>query len=107
MHETRSDKFRSNRESGLGRYDIKLKTSSGNIVFIFEFKCNENEKVGVKDAMNQIELRKYQCEEFNKTDNIVLIAMCFNKKITLVNYKLFKKSTNSNEYVLFEKFISE
>jgi hypothetical protein len=107
LHETRSDKFRSNRESGLGRYDIKLKTSSGNIVFIFEFKCNENEKVGVKDAMNQIELRKYQCEEFNKTDNIVLIAMCFNKKITLVNYKLFKKSTNSNEYVLFEKFISE
>ena len=34
----------------------------------------------VQDVMNQNELRKYQCEEFNKNDNIVLIAMRINEK---------------------------
>jgi hypothetical protein len=42
----------------------------------------------VQDVMNQNELRKYQCEEFNKNDNIVLIAMHINEKkpLSIKNY---------------------
>lgn len=73
----------SNRESGLGRFDVCLipreKTNPG---FVFEFKFTKDEKVDLdvlaEDALEQIEEKKYDTELRDcGIDNIVKIGIAF------------------------------
>lgn len=85
--------IRSNRESGIGRFDIclipKNKTLPG---FIYEFKYSKNEKTDLNvladEALEQIEDKKYDTELLAAgIDNIVKIGIAFQGKNAVVKSK--------------------
>ena len=78
----------SNRESGKGRYDLVLEPRKGmqnlnknNTGFIFEFKLSdktENLEKDVKEAIIQIEEKKYETDLRNRgIENIIKIGIAF------------------------------
>lgn len=81
---------RSNRESGLGRFDIMLIPRVKAIpAFIYEFKYTKDEKADLdvlaNEALKQIEDKKYDTElsDFD-VDNIVKIGIAFRGKTVAV-----------------------
>jgi len=86
----------SNRESGHGRYDIKIipKSKSKHAAFILEFKRSETsnnlEKLA-NDALNQIKQKLYSTEinEFSHIESVVKIGLAFcGKEVKLAYEKL-------------------
>ena len=84
-------KVRSNRESGLGRFDIELLSMVKGIPgFIFEFKHTKDINVDLdslaNSALKQIEDMKYDTElnDFGVED-IVKIGIAFRKKVRLLS----------------------
>ena len=74
-------KIRSNRESGLGRFDIQLMPlTKGMPGFIFEFKHTKDEHTDLSaladSALQQIEAKKYDTELRNDGDRVAS-CMCF------------------------------
>lgn len=103
MHDGSSSQLKSNRESGIGKFDVLLETDDKKNVFIFEFKISLSKNcmvTNVQKSMNQIEDKKYDCETSLITDNKVLIAICFYRKECLVNYKLYKRKEFSSDFQL-------
>ncbi|MGL4914367.1 MAG: AAA family ATPase [Romboutsia sp.] len=77
----------SNRESGIGRYDVSLiPKDKDKLGYIFEFKRYDEEdeetiEETLSDALNQIEVKKYDTELISRgIKNIVKMAIVFNGK---------------------------
>lgn len=83
-------KIRSNRESGLGRFDIQLMPlTKGMPGFIFEFKHTKNEHTDLSaladSALQQIEAKKYDTElRDNGVNSIISIGIAFRGKSAVV-----------------------
>lgn len=83
-------KIRSNRESGLGRFDIQLMPlTKGMPGFIFEFKHTKDEHTDlsalVDSALQQIEAKKYDTElRDNGVNSIISIGIAFRGKSAVV-----------------------
>lgn len=77
---------RSNRESGLGRFDVmlipRIKSMPG---FIYKFKCTKDEKADLNlladEALKQIDDRKYETALLDSgISNIIKIGIAFRGK---------------------------
>lgn len=83
-------KIRSNRESGLGRFDIQLMPlAKGMPGFIFEFKHTKDEHTDLSaladSALQQIETKKYDTElRDNGVNSIIRIGIAFRGKSAVV-----------------------
>lgn len=83
-------KIRSNRESGLGRFDIQLiPLTKGMPGFIFEFKHTKDEHTDLSaladSALQQIEAKKYDTElRDNGVNSIISIGIAFRGKSAVV-----------------------
>ena len=83
-------KIRSNRESGLGRFDIQLMPlTKGMPGFIFEFKHTKDEHTDLSaladSALQQIEAKKYDTElRDNVVNSIISIGIAFRGKSAVV-----------------------
>ena len=83
-------KIRSNRESGLGRFDIQLMPlTKGMPGFIFEFKHTKDEHTNLSaladSALQQIEAKKYDTElRDNGVNSIIRIGIAFRRKSAVV-----------------------
>ena len=83
-------KIRSNRESGLGRFDIQLMPlTKGMPGFIFEFKHSKDEHTDLSaladSALQQIEAKKYDTElRDNGVNSIIRIGIAFRGKSAVV-----------------------
>ena len=83
-------KIRSNRESGLGRFDIQLMPlTKGMPGFIFEFKHTKDEHTVLSaladSALQQIEAKKYDTElRDNGVNSIIRIGIAFRGKSAVV-----------------------
>ena len=83
-------KIRSNRESGLGRFDIQLMPlAKGMPGFIFEFKHTKDEHTDLSaladSALHQIETKKYDTElRDNGVNSIIRIGIAFRGKSAVV-----------------------
>lgn len=83
-------KIRSNRESGLGRFDIQLMPlTKGMPGFIFEFKHTKDEHTDLSaladSALQQIEAKKYDTElRDNGVNSIINIGIAFRGKSAVV-----------------------
>lgn len=83
-------KIRSNRESGLGRFDIQLMPlTKGMPGFIFEFKHTKDEHTDLSaladSALQQIETKKYDTElRDNGVNSIITIGIAFRGKSAVV-----------------------
>lgn len=83
-------KIRSNRESGLGRFDIQLMPlAKGMPGFIFEFKHTKDEHADLSaladSALQQIEAKKYDTElRDNGVNSIISIGIAFRGKSAVV-----------------------
>lgn len=83
-------KIRSNRESGLGRFDIQLMPlTKGMPGFIFEFKHTKAEHTDLSaladSALQQIEAKKYDTElRDNGVNSIISIGIAFRGKSAVV-----------------------
>lgn len=83
-------KIRSNRESGLGRFDIQLMPlTKGMPGFIFEFKHTKDEHTDLSaladSALQQIEAKKYDTElRDNGVNSIIGIGIAFRGKSAVV-----------------------
>lgn len=83
-------KIRSNRESGLGRFDIQLMPlTKGMPGFIFEFKHTKDERTDLSaladSALQQIEAKKYDTElRDNGVNSIISISIAFRGKSAVV-----------------------
>lgn len=83
-------KIRSNRESGLGRFDIQLMPlAKGMPGFIFEFKHTKDEYTDLSaladSALQQIETKKYDTElRDNGVNSIIRIGIAFRGKSAVV-----------------------
>lgn len=83
-------KIRSNRESGLGRFDIQLMPlTKGMPGFIFEFKHTKDEHTDLSalsdSALQQIEAKKYDTElRDNDVSSIIKIGIAFRGKSAVV-----------------------
>lgn len=83
-------KIRSNRESGLGRFDIQLMPlAKGMPGFIFEFKHTKDEHTDLSaladSALQQIETKKYDTElRDNDVISIIKIGIAFRGKSAVV-----------------------
>lgn len=83
-------KIRSNRESGLGRFDIQLMPlTKGMPGFIFEFKLTKDEHTDLSaladSALQQIETKKYDTElRDNGVNSIISIGIAFRGKSAVV-----------------------
>ena len=83
-------KIRSNRESGLGRFDIQLMPlAKGMPGFIFEFKHTKDEHTDLSaladSALQQIEAKKYDTElRNNGVNSIISIGIAFRGKSAVV-----------------------
>lgn len=83
-------KIRSNRESGLGRFDIQLMPlTKGMPGFIFEFKHTKDEHADLSaladSALQQIEAKKYDTElRDNGVNSIISIGIAFRWKSAVV-----------------------
>lgn len=83
-------KIRSNRESGLGRFDIQLMPlTKGLPGFIFEFKHTKDEHTDLSaladSALQQIEAKKYDTElRDNGVNSIISIGIAFRGKSAVV-----------------------
>lgn len=83
-------KIRSNRESGLGRFDIQLiPLTKGMPGFIFEFKHTKDEHTDLSaladSALQQIEAKKYDTElHDNGVNSIIRIGIAFRGKSAVV-----------------------
>lgn len=83
-------KIRSNRESGLGRFDIQLMPlTKGMPGFIFEFKHTKDEHTDLSaladSALQQIEAKKYDTElRDNGVNSIISICIAFRGKSAVV-----------------------
>lgn len=83
-------KIRSNRESGLGRFDIQLMPlTKGMPGFIFEFKHTKDEHTDLSaladSALQQIEAKKYDTElRDNGVNSIISIGIAFRGKSDVV-----------------------
>lgn len=83
-------KIRSNRESGLGRFDIQLMPlAKGMPGFIFEFKHTKDEHTDLSaladSALQQIETKKYDTElRDNGVNSIIRIGIAFRWKSAVV-----------------------
>lgn len=83
-------KIRSNRESGLGRFDIQLMPlTKGMPGFIFEFKHTKDEHTNLSaladSALQQIEAKKYDTElRDNGVNSIIRIGIAFREKSAVV-----------------------
>ncbi len=83
-------KIRSNRESGLGRFDIQLMPlAKGMPGFIFEFKHTKDEHTDLSaladSALQQIEAKKYDTElRDNGVNSIISIGIAFRWKSAVV-----------------------
>lgn len=83
-------KIRSNRESGLGRFDIQLMPlTKGMPGFIFEFKLTKDEHTDLSaladSALQQIEAKKYDTElRDNGVNSIIKIGIAFRGKSAVV-----------------------
>ena len=83
-------KIRSNRESGLGRFDIQLMPlTKGMPGFIFEFKHTKDEHADLSaladSALQQIEAKKYDTElRDNGVNSIISIGIAFGGKSAVV-----------------------
>lgn len=83
-------KIRSNRESGLGRFDIQLMPLTKGIPgFIFEFKHTKDEHTDLSaladSALQQIEAKKYDTElRDNGVNSIISIGIAFRVKSAVV-----------------------
>ena len=83
-------KIRSNRESGLGRFDIPLMPlTKGMPGFIFEFKHTKDEHTDLSaladSALQQIEAKKYDTElRDNGVNSIISIGIAFRGKSAVV-----------------------
>lgn len=83
-------KIRSNRESGLGRFDIQLMPlTKGMPGFIFEFKHTKDEHTDLSaladSALQQIETKKYDTElRDNDVSSIIKIGIAFRAKSAVV-----------------------
>ena len=83
-------KIRSNRESGLGRFDIQLMPlTKGMPGFIFEFKHTKHEHTDLSaladSALQQIEAKKYDTElRDNGVNSIISIGIAFRGKSAVV-----------------------
>lgn len=83
-------KIRSNRESGLGRFDIQLMPlTKGMPGFIFEFKHTKDEHTDLSaladSALQQIEAKKYDTElRDNGVNSIISIGIAFRGKNAVV-----------------------
>lgn len=83
-------KIRSNRESGLGRFDIQLMPlTKGMPGFIFEFKHTKDEHTDLSaladSALQQIEAKKYDTElRDNGVNSIISIGIAFRGKSSVV-----------------------
>ena len=83
-------KIRSNRESGLGRFDIQLMPlAKGMPGFIFEFKHTKDEHTDLSaladSALQQIEAKKYDTElRDNGVNSIINIGIAFRGKSAVV-----------------------
>ncbi len=83
-------KIRSNRESGLGRFDIQLMPlTKGMPGFIFEFKHTKDEHTDLSaladSALQQIEAKKYDTElHDNGVNSIISIGIAFRGKSAVV-----------------------
>lgn len=83
-------KIRSNRESGLGRFDIQLMPlTKGMPGFIFEFKHTKDEHTDLSaladSALQQIEAKKYDTElRDNGVNSIIRIGIAFRRKSAVV-----------------------
>lgn len=84
-------KIRSNRESGLGRFDIQLMPlTKGMPGFIFEFKHTKDEHTDLSaladSALQQIEAKKYDTElRDNGVNSIISIGIAFRGKSAVVS----------------------
>lgn len=83
-------KIRSNRESGLGRFDIQLMPlTKGMPGYIFEFKHTKDEHTDLSaladSALQQIEAKKYDTElRDNGVNSIISIGIAFRGKSAVV-----------------------
>lgn len=83
-------KIRSNRESGLGRFDIQLMPlTKGMPRFIFEFKHTKDEHTDLSaladSALQQIEAKKYDTElRDNGVNSVIRIGIAFRGKSAVV-----------------------
>lgn len=83
-------RVRSNRESGLGRFDIMLIPRVKEIpAFIYEFKYTKDEKIDLnvlaEEALKQIDEKKYDAELSGfGVDNVVKIGIAFRGKTAVV-----------------------
>lgn len=83
-------KIRSNRESGLGRFDIQLMPlAKGMPGFIFEFKHTKDEHTDLSaladSALQQIEAKKYDTElRDNGVNSVIRIGIAFRGKSAVV-----------------------
>lgn len=83
-------KIRSNRESGLGRFDIQLMPlTKGMPGFIFEFKHTKDEHTDLSaladSALQQIEAKKYDTElRDNGVNSVISIGIAFRGKSAVV-----------------------
>ena len=83
-------KIRSNRESGLGRFDIQLMPlTKGMPGFIFEFKHTKDEHTDLSaladSALQQIETKKYDTDlRDNGVNSIISIGIAFRGKSAVV-----------------------
>ena len=83
-------KIRSNRESGLGRFDIQLMPlTKGMPGFIFEFKHTKDEHTDLSaladSALQQVETKKYDTElRDNGVNSIIRIGIAFRGKSAVV-----------------------
>jgi hypothetical protein len=103
----RKNILRSNREAGLGRYDLVLEHNVSKNLFIFEFKVSKvskNLKKGATNAIKQIEEKKYSCEVIDTFDKKTYIGICFCGKECLVHYKLFSRNVDSKKFEVIEEF---
>jgi hypothetical protein len=103
----RKNILRSNREAGLGRYDLVLEHNVSKNLFIFEFKVSnvsKNLKKGATDAIKQIEEKKYSCEVIDTFDKKTYIGICFCGKECSVHYKLFSRNMNSKKFEVIQEF---
>ena len=83
---------KSNREAGLGRYDVLIEPiNKKERAFILEFKVTDSEKnleKFSKEALEQIINKKYNIELIEKgIKNITYIGIAFYKKQLKINYK--------------------
>jgi hypothetical protein len=83
-------RVRSNRESGLGRFDIMLIPKVKSIpAFIYEFKYTKDEKVNLEEladeALKQIDEKKYEAELIDSdVKEIIKIGIAFRGKSAVV-----------------------